>query len=170
LLFEFLLSFCFPDYSDLVSGLYRNLYLLPDMEEAILTLIRNSGQSEPPSRGELLRCVLESLALEYAVRLDAVGELKSQHPETLYIVGGGIKNKLLCQFTANVCGITVHAGADQCTAMGNALTQALALGILKDKQEIRDVMRVSTETTLYHPADQDDWDKKRQQYAALKNG
>lgn len=142
----------------------------PDMEKAILALVRNSGQSEPATRGELLRCVLESLALEYAMRFDAVGQLKSQRPDTLYIVGGGIHNKQLCQFTANSCGLTVHAGADQCTAMGNALTQALALGILKNKQEIRDVMRASTKTTLYHPADQDIWKQKLQQYATLKNG
>ena len=54
--------------------------------------------------------------------------------------------------------------------MGNALVQALALGILKDKQEIRDVMRTSTKSTLYHPTEQDIWKQKRQQYTALKNG
>ena len=101
--------------------------------------------------------MLESLALEYAWCLDAIGKLTDDRPDVLYIVGGGIRNKLLCQLTANACGSPVRAGADQGTALGNALGQALALGVLKNPDEIRQVMRASCDIDEYEPADQDAW-------------
>ena len=151
----------------LVDAADDSLLAPADMEEALLTLIRASGQAEPVSRGQLIRCVLESLALEYSRRIDALGELLGKRPAAIYMVGGGIHNKLLCQLTADACDLSVHAGADQCTAMGNALGQALALGILKDPQEIRQVMRESFEVTTYQPSNEDEWGQKRKRYADL---
>ena len=139
-----------------------------DMEAALIELIAETGQPAPESRGQLLRCVTESLALEYAWGLDTIGELSGHRPATLYMVGGGIRNKLLCQLTANACDVPVLAGADQCTALGNALGQALALGILKDRGQIRQVMRDSSEIATYEPRDQSAWQDKRQQYAKLQ--
>jgi rhamnulokinase len=139
-----------------------------DMEAALMELIAEAGQAAPQGRGELLLCVLESLALEYAWGLDIIEKLSGARPGRLYIVGGGIKNKLLCQLTANACGVEVLAGADQCTALGNALGQALALGILKNRDEIRQVMRDSSEIATYEPKDQPAWQAKRQQYAKLQ--
>lgn len=138
-----------------------------DMEAALIEMIAETGQSPPESRGQLLRCVTESLALEYAWGLDTIGELSGSRPEALYMVGGGIRNSLLCQLTANACGAVVLAGADQCTALGNALGQALALGILKDRAQIRQVMRDSSEIATYEPQDQPAWQDKREQYAKL---
>jgi len=142
----------------------------PDMEAALKEIIIETGQAVPDSRGGLVRCVLESLALDYAKRLDTIGSLTGRRPGTLYIVGGGIKNKLLCQLTANACGTAVLAGADQCTALGNALGQALAMGILSSPADIRRVMRASTEMAAYEPQDQPIWRQKRQRYAELQGG
>lgn len=139
-----------------------------DMEAALMEIIAETSQAAPQGRGELLLCVLESLALEYAWGLDMIEKLGSRRPGRLYIVGGGIKNQLLCQLTANACGVEVLAGADQCTALGNALGQALALGILKSRDEIRQVMRDSSEIATYEPKDQPAWQTKRQQYAKLQ--
>jgi rhamnulokinase len=138
-----------------------------DMEEALLALCRKGGGAAPGARGELVRCVLESLALEYNRRLDALGELIGRRPQRVYMVGGGIANTLLCQLTADACGVPVHAGADQCTALGNGLAQALALGILKDPEDIREVMRNSFATTRYTPRDPSAWADKRKRYADL---
>jgi rhamnulokinase len=140
----------------------------PDMEEALLAAIRGSGQTPPADRGGLVRCVLESLALEYAYRLDSVGELTGKPRESLYMVGGGTANKLLCQWTADACGRPVYAGADQCTAMGNALCQAVALGILKDKDQVRQVMRESFALTCYEPSETAAWKDKKAKYARLQ--
>jgi rhamnulokinase len=144
-------------------------FLAPaDMEAALIAELDRTGQPKPETRGELIRCVLESLALEYNHRMDALGELTGRRPEALYMVGGGIKNQLLCRLTAQACGIPVYAGADQCTAMGNALGQALALGVLKDRDAIRQVMRASFEVKRYDPADDAIWQDKRATYAKLQ--
>lgn len=141
-----------------------------DMEKALLDLLTNSGQKKPAGRGQLVRCVLESLALQYAAGLDTMGELNGRRPDALYIVGGGAANKLLCQLTADACGVVVHAGAEQCTALGNALGQALGLGILSEPQQIRDVMRASFQMTQYDPRDQQIWSDKRAVYGEIANG
>jgi len=143
-------------------------FLAPaDMEQALLAWLRKSGQPPPAGRGELVRCVLESLALEYARRLDALGELVGRRPTALYMVGGGTANTLLCQLTANACRVPLYAGADQCTAFGNALVQAVALGILKDRDEIHQVMRNSFALACYEPTDGDLWADKAGRYAML---
>ena len=139
-----------------------------DMEAALLELITETGQVAPIGRGQLLLCVLESLALEYAWGLDMIEKLIAARPGRLYIVGGGIRNKLLCQLTANACGVEVLAGADQCTALGNALGQALALGVIASRHEIRQVMRDSSQITTYEPKHQPAWQAKREQYARLQ--
>jgi len=152
----------------LIDAADESLMAPSDMEEALLAMVRGSGQPGPDSRGQLLRGVLESLALEYAQRLEAVGGLTGRRPDALYMVGGGTKNTLLCQLTANACQVPVYAGVDQCTALGNALGQALALGILKTPQEIRDVMRRSFSLDTYEPQDPGLWSDKRATYDSLR--
>ncbi|MBI5724351.1 MAG: rhamnulokinase [Planctomycetes bacterium] len=138
-----------------------------DMEQAMMSCIEKTGQTKPASRGQLVRAVLESLSLEYNRRLDSLTELIGHKPKELYLVGGGIKNKLLCQFTADACGLKVHAGVDQCTALGNGLGQALALKILKSSAQIRKVVADSFEVVEYQPQDQQIWAEKRKAYARL---
>jgi rhamnulokinase len=152
----------------LVNVADETLLSPPDMEEALLASIRRSGQEPPPDRGGLVRCVLESLALEYAYRMDAIAELTGRRSSALYMVGGGTANQLLCQWTANACRLPVQAGADQCTALGNAFCQAVALGILKGKEEVRQVMRNSFQLTCYQPQEAAAWDDKRARYARLQ--
>ena len=123
----------------------------PDMETAIKALVTKDGQPMPATRGELVRIALESLAAEYAKSLDDLATLTGERPKALYMVGGGIKDTLLCQLTANACNIVVHAGVDECTAVGNGLGQALALGILSTKNDIRRIARDSFEMTTYKP-------------------
>ena len=141
-----------------------------DMEQALGDLIAASGQPQPATRGQLVRCVLESLALEYAAGLDSLAELTGRRPAAVFIVGGGIHNTLLCQLTADACALPVGAGADQCTAMGNALGQALAVGALDGPESIRHVMRQSFDLTPYAPCDdQPVWDRKRKHYRAIRS-
>jgi rhamnulokinase len=139
-----------------------------DMEEAQLKLIRESGQPMPGSRGQLVRGVLESLALEYNIRLNAIGELTGTRPDAVYMIGGGIKNELLCRLTANACRVPVYAGVDQCTAVGNALGQAVAMGVLSGPQEIRDVVGQAFEMKTYEPKDASAWNDKIAKYETLR--
>jgi rhamnulokinase len=155
------------DCTTLINAADDSLLAPPDMEESLLGLAKQSGGSMPESKAQLVRCVLESLALEYDLRISLLEEVLSHRPSAIYMVGGGIHNKLLCQLTANACQLPVYAGADQCTAMGNALGQALGLGVLHSRDEIRQVMRDSFEVTLYEPAGRSEWDDKRARYREL---
>jgi rhamnulokinase len=138
-----------------------------DMEASLLDLAHRLQQPLPGSRGELIRCVLESLALEYAYRLELLCSLSHEGVDSLFLVGGGSANKLLCQLTANACRIPVYAGAQQCTSLGNALTQAYALGIIKEPAEIRNIMRNSFELKTYEPMDSSFWIDRLGQYKRL---
>jgi rhamnulokinase len=138
-----------------------------DMEKSLLDLAHRFQQPLPDSRAALIRCVLESLALEYAYRLQLLCALSQENVDSLFLVGGGSANKLLCQLTANACRIPVYAGAQQCTSLGNALTQAYALDIIKDPGEIRRIMRNSFELTTYEPLDASFWIDRLGQYKRL---
>jgi rhamnulokinase len=97
-----------------------------------------------------------------------MSELTGRCSDELFIVGGGVANRLLCQLTANACGLRVHAGPEECTAAGNALIQAFALDELGGRDEIRQVMRNSFALTIYEPLDAVEWDEKLQRYKELK--
>jgi rhamnulokinase len=139
----------------------------PDMETALLGLIEQQSMPAPRSRGELIRCVLESLALEYALALKTLAELTQRPVGKLYMVGGGTANRLLCQLTADACGLPVYAGVDQCTALGNALTQAVGAGLLDGAAQIRRILRNSFRLALYEPRDAVIWEEKIGRYKAL---
>jgi rhamnulokinase len=139
-----------------------------DMEAALMTLIRENGQGLPESRSVLVRTVLESLALEVAFRLEMMREFKGGGINSLCIVGGGSANKLLCQLTADACGIAVYAGVSECTALGNALVQAAALGVVEGPDQVREIMRDSFESTRYEPQNPHLWDEKRGRYGRIK--
>ena len=138
-----------------------------DMENSLLELARRCKQPLPDSRGELIRSVLESLALEYAYCLELLCSMSKETVESLFLVGGGSANKLLCQLTANACRIPVYAGAEQCTSLGNALTQAYSLDIIKNPGEIRRIMRNSFELTAYEPMESAYWDERLGEYKRL---
>jgi rhamnulokinase len=128
---------------------------------------RDSGQPAPESRGEIVRCALESLALEYRRVTENLSRLVGKPLRTIHIVGGGSKNKLLDQFTADATGRTVVAGPVEATAIGNILTQALALGQIGSLQDGRDLVRRSFKVETFEPRDSGPWDKAYHRYLAL---
>ncbi len=79
--------------------------------------------------------------------------------ESLYLVGGGAANRVLCRWTADAIGLEVEAGTAQCAAYGNALTQAMALELVESPDEIRRIMRISHDLITYHPGRTDEWKK-----------
>ena len=113
-----------------------------DMPTAIREYCRETGQSEPQSPGELVRCCLDSLALKYRWTFERLEELRGPL-DALYIVGGGTQNELLNQLTANCIGKPVIAGPIEATAAGNVLIQAMASGQVRDLAQIREVVRAS---------------------------
>jgi rhamnulokinase len=138
-----------------------------DMERALLELMDRPGQPRPATKGELARSVLESLACEYTYRLEMMDHHIGRPSKTLYLVGGGVDNQVLCQWTANAVGLEIQAGAAQCTSFGNALTQALALGEIDSPDDMRLIMRRSHDLTSYHPRHIRLWKDKVETYKEI---
>ncbi|HEY4457279.1 MAG TPA: rhamnulokinase family protein [Pseudonocardiaceae bacterium] len=122
------------------------------MPARIAAACRESGQPEPTSPAEFARCVLDSLAVAYR---DAVADAQalSGHPvDVVHVVGGGSRNELLCQLTADACGLPVVAGPAEATAMGNVLVQARAAGVLRGSLgELRSLLRSTHSLRTYQP-------------------
>jgi rhamnulokinase len=130
-----------------------------EMPARIVAWCQRAGRPVPPEPAAMVRCILDSLALAHrrAVR-DAV-RLSGRSVEVLHIVGGGARNALLCQLTADACGLPVVAGPVEATAWGNALVQARALGALRGGlAELRAGLRPHVDLVTYEPAgDPDAW-------------
>ncbi|MBT5926890.1 MAG: rhamnulokinase [Verrucomicrobia bacterium] len=129
------------------------------MPDRIAAFCRESGQAVPESKGAILRCALESLALLYRRTLQDIESMTGNRMDVLHIVGGGSRNRLLNQWTANALNRRVVTGPIEATAAGNILIQALALGHLDSIEEARKVVAYSFPTETFQPDDQSRWDK-----------
>jgi rhamnulokinase len=115
-----------------------------DMPGRIAAWLAARGLPVPGSRAETVRCVLDSLALAYRSALEAAQSLSGKHADVVHIVGGGSRNELLCQLTADATGLPVIAGPAEATALGNVLVQARALGTAPDSlADLRELLRLS---------------------------
>ncbi|MEW5871216.1 MAG: rhamnulokinase family protein [Chloroflexota bacterium] len=130
-----------------------------DMPEKIRMFCAESGQTVPQTKGEIVRVALESLALKYRLTLEHAEALSGRRLDPIHIIGGGTKNRLLNQFTADCTGRTVVTGPVEATAIGNVLMQAIGLGHLGSLAEARAVVRNSFDVEEYHPGDGDGWDE-----------
>lgn len=129
-------------------------FLAPgDMPARINEYLSRTGQKPTSDKGQMLRVILESLALRYRSVLKAIEDVTGSEIDVLHIVGGGIQNELLCQFTADAIGRKVITGPIEATAIGNILMQAKAAGQLKSIDEAREVIRNSFELKEYQPQD-----------------
>ena len=143
-------SFIDPDHSD---------FLEPgDMPARIRTYCRRTGQTEPATEGAVIRCALESLALKCRNVLEDLESVLGRRLHTIHVVGGGIRNTLLNQFTADATGRPVVAGPAEATALGNVLVQAYARGEIDSLAGIREVVRNSTEIVTSEPDGDDAWE------------
>ena len=130
-----------------------------DMPERIRQYCQKTGQHIPQTKGEVLRVALESLALKYRWVLERTEELSGNRLEPIHIIGGGTKNRLLSQLTADATDRMVVTGPVEATAIGNVLMQAIGLGHLGSLAEAREVVRNSFEVEEYHPGNREGWDE-----------
>lgn len=129
-----------------------------DMPDRIRQHCKRTGQRVPQTKGEVLRVVLESLALKYRWVLERTEELSGKQLAPIHIIGGGTKNRLLNQFTADATNRTVVTGPVEATAIGNVLMQAIGQVHLSSLAEARTVVRNSFEVEEYIPGHRDGWD------------
>lgn len=139
----------------------------PSMQAAIDAFCEKTGQTAPSSDAEYIRCIFESLAMRYN---EVLGMLSSMAPfpiRTLHVIGGGSKNKLLNQFTANAIGMPVVAGPSEATAIGNGLVQAKAMGLVESRWEMRKLIAASVEMETFLPEENDRWKKAYETYQSI---
>jgi rhamnulokinase len=122
-----------------------------NMPQAIRDYCSRTDQRVPSTEGEVIRCALESLALRYRMVLEMLEELVGCSLSTIHMVGGGVRNTLLCQFAADACNRPVIAGPVEATAIGNVLVQAIGCGRLSGVDQARELVRNSPEMLRYDP-------------------
>ena len=142
----------------------------PDMPAAVAAFCRETGQPAPETPGAVMRCVLESLAFTYRLVLERTERLAGLRFTGLHVVGGGSRNGVLQQFTANAIGRPVWAGPTEATAIGNALAQLMALGQIGGVAEGRALVRESFPVTVYEPGDVAAWDAAFARYLRVREG
>jgi rhamnulokinase len=141
-------------------------FLAPgDMPKRINEYLADTDQEPIDDKGQLIRTILESLALKYCTVMEAIEDVAGKKIDILHIVGGGIQNELLCQFTANALGKKVITGPIEATASGNILMQAKATGQIKTLEQARKIVRNSFELKEYQPQQESVWQEK---YKELK--
>lgn len=140
-----------------------------NMIQAIQTYCKQTNQPVPETPAEICRCIFDSLALRYRQVFTWLAEFASFPLDTLHIIGGGSLNKYLNQFTANSLGVTVYAGPQECTAIGNIMLQAKAMGLVKDIWEMRAIIANSIELVKYTPTDKAAWDAAYEKYLSIIN-
>lgn len=119
---------------------------------------KRTGQPVPENRGEVMRCIYESLALKHRSSLEMVEDITDRNYETIHVIGGGVKDGFLCQITANACNKKVVAGPMEATVTGNIAVQLMTLGEFENLSQVRQAVAASSNTKTYLPADCKKWD------------
>ena len=146
---------------------HRGFFQPPDMVSAISDYCRQTGQLVPDSPAAFVRGILESLAFKYRVVIESLESLTgNQASNEIRIVGGGSRNRLLNQFTADATGCTVIAGPMEATALGNIAMQMLAVGAVSSLDEARRIIERSFPVERFEPKRCDVWDA---QYARFQD-
>lgn len=128
------------------------------MIEKVQNFCRVTGQPVPETRGQILRCVLESLAMKYRYATEQLEHILDKSIDTVRVVGGGCKDKMLMQFTAKASARPVMAGPVEATAIGNTCAQLMAIGELSDIWEARQLVSDSCDVKTYSPENRDGWE------------
>lgn len=152
---------CFidPDGPEFVSA--------GDIPFRVQEFCRKTKQQVPETVGEIMRCIYESLALKYRYAIDQLQDMTGKPFSALHILGGGVKDRLLCQMTANSTRLPVIAGPTEATALGNILIQLVALGQLESIGQGRQLLERSEKLLRYAPEQSAQWEAAYQKFVKL---
>lgn len=156
-----------PAFRSIINPDDRSFANPESMTKAIDGFCARTNQPQPDSPAAYCRCVFDSLALRYRQVFTWLRTFASFDIKVLHIIGGGSKNEVLDQFTADSCGVTVLAGPQEGTALGNIMLQAKANGEVKDIWEIRQIIADSIALKRFEPADKEVWQKAYERFLAL---
>lgn len=128
-----------------------------NIPERVREFCRKTGQYVPETVGEIMRCIYESLAMKYRLTFEKLRECTERDYPVIHVIGGGTKDGLLCQMTANSCDRTVKAGPIEATVMGNVAVQLMSDGSVKNIGQARKIVADSSELKTFEPKDTDKW-------------
>lgn len=128
-----------------------------NIPERVREFCRKTGQYVPETVGEIMRCIYESLAMKYRLTFEKLRECTERDYPVIHVIGGGTKDGLLCQMTANSCDRTVKAGPIEATVMGNVAVQLMSNGSVKNIGQARKIVAESSELKTFEPKDTDKW-------------
>ena len=128
-----------------------------NIPERVREFCRKTGQYVPETVGEIMRCIYESLAMKYRLTFEKLRECTERDYPVIHIIGGGTKDGLLCQMTANSCDRTVKAGPIEATVMGNVAVQLMSNGSVENIGQARKIVAESSELKTFEPKDTDKW-------------
>lgn len=129
-----------------------------DIPQHVRNYCERTGQRVPQTVGEVMRCIYESLALKYRFALEQLQTATGRKFSTLHVLGGGTKDKLLCQMAANSCNLPVVAGPVEATALGNIIIQLTTLGALGSIAEGRALIAQTETMKHYAPVERLAWE------------
>ena len=138
-----------------------------NLPKRVQEFCRATGQYVPETRGEIMRCIYESLAMKYKVNFEKLREISEHDFDQINMLGGGIKDTLLCRLTANSTGVRVVAGPVEATVIGNIAVQLIALGEISDLKSARAIVDASTPLKIYEPEEAAAWDKAYAEYKKI---
>ena len=143
-------------------------FLAPgDMPGRISSFCQETSQPTPESPAEVVRCIFESLALKYRWVIERLNTLLGWRIPVVHVVGGGARNEVLCQWTADATGLPVLAGPAEATAIGNLIVQAMALGLVQNLEQARQVVQRSFTPALYEPKNSAIWDEAYDRFVMM---
>lgn len=148
-----------PAFAALIDPDDPGFYNPPNMQEAIANFCRRTSQKILTDRGAILRAVYESLALKYRIVNETLARITGTPSRVVHIVGGGCRNEMFNQFTADSVGVPVIAGPEEATAVGNIMVQALGLGILRSMKAALPLVRQAFPLRRYRPQNTARWDQ-----------
>lgn len=152
-------SFIDPDCADFATP--------GNMPRRIREFCKRTGQPVPETEGEIIRCVAQSLAFKFRMVADAIEDITKKPLSAVHMVGGGIKDTMVCRFTASATGKTVLAGPVEATSTGNALVQLMALGKIKNLTAGRQIVKNSFPIKQYEPEEKDAWNTAYEAYKKI---
>ena len=138
-----------------------------NIPERVREFCRRTGQYVPQTVGEVMRCIYESLAMKYRLTFEKLRECTKRDYPVIHVIGGGTKDGLLCQMTANSCDRTVKAGPIEATVMGNVAVQLMSDGSVENIGQARKIIADSSELKIFEPKDTGDWAKAYEDFLKI---
>lgn len=157
-----------PGFGTVIEPDYIGFQQPGKMPQHIAEHCKETGQTAPRGVGTTVRVILESMALKYRLLVDQIDEMLGRTTKTIHLVGGGSKNAVLCQFTANATGRKVIAGPDEATTLGNIMVQSVGIGLLPSFEAGRALIARTAKPVTYTPTDEARWNTHYDRFTSMR--